>query len=485
VYLVVLLASLVASSAVGGQRTATQSFPRGQLLDVASGSGAGQRFAVYLPTGYDPARPAPVIYLLDPRGRARVPAALFQPAAERFGYILVSSYNSVSDGQAQPNLLAMQAMWRDTHDWFAVDDRRVYIAGFSGTARTACLIAHHMPDTFTGVIGAGAGFHPDYPPSKQTKFLYFGTAGSADYNFYEMWKLDERLASLDLGYRIEGFDGAHSWMTPELAARAVEWFELRSMQRGSRPRDEALIEAWWRRDESAARALAAGGRALDASRRYAALARDYAGLRETAAAAADASELSKSPEARRQLEQRQRARKLASIWTENAMLAIAEAFKAGTDTPAVPAADLVTTLEVARLKKAASGPDAEAALEARRRLHAIEVQVGFYLPREAIEHTEYERAAYYLAIAVQMDDASPVSWFLTGVVRARLREPRQAIAALARAVDAGYRDLARLESEPAFLKLRTDPAFQALVERVRAAGDSPPTRGIDRLPPMH
>jgi hypothetical protein len=85
-------------------------------------------------------------------------------------------------------------------------------------------------------------------------------------------------------------------------------------------------------------------------------------------------------------------------------------------------------------------------------------------------------------MAVQMDVASPVWCLLTGVTRARLRAPREALAALTRAVDAGFRDLARLESEPAFARLRSDPAFQAIVARVRAAGDNAQTRGIDRLP---
>ena len=38
-----------------------------------------------------------------PAGRALVPMQRFQPAAERLGYIVMSSYNTLSDGPAEPN----------------------------------------------------------------------------------------------------------------------------------------------------------------------------------------------------------------------------------------------------------------------------------------------------------------------------------------------------------------------------------------------
>ena len=72
---------------------------------------------------------------MDPRGRALVPLSLFKDAAERLGYILLSSYNTVSDGAAEPNVRALDAMLQEAQEHFAVDERRIYLAGFSGTAR--------------------------------------------------------------------------------------------------------------------------------------------------------------------------------------------------------------------------------------------------------------------------------------------------------------------------------------------------------------
>jgi hypothetical protein len=409
-----------------------------------------------------------VLYVMDPRRRALVPMALFQPAAERFGYIVISSYNTISDESMEPNLRAVQAMWTDTHDWFRVDDRRVYLAGFSGTARTAWLLARHLAGTFTGVIGAAAGSHPDYPPTPEFRFHYFATVGTVDYNFYELQRLEERLASVGLRHRVEWFVGPHNWMPEPLATQAIEWMELQAMRAGLRPVDMALVDAWWARDEAAAKAWLEAGRALSASWRYAAMARDYAGLRPLDGVAENAVSLGASPTAKQELEERQGAARENAIWTKTAMSIISEAFAVGADAPAMPAEQLARELEVAGLRKAVASADAEAAREAQQRLNSIEVQLGFYLPREALARAEYVRAAYYLQVAVQMDERSSVSWYLTAVARARLREPRGAAAALAHAIDCGYRDLAEFEAEPAFRNVAADPAFAAAAQRLRA-----------------
>lgn len=474
VVLSILTAAFLAAG--GSARSAPVSrpqpeFPRGQLVEhVESTSFPQQRYAMYVPGSHDPARPAPILYLMDPRGRARVPAELFRPVAERFGYILISSYNTISDTNMEPNLRALQAMWSDTHDWFRIDDQRVYLAGFSGTARTACLLARHLSGTFTGVIGAAAGFHPDYPPTKDFRFAYFGTAGDVDYNHYEMQRLEEQLAATGLRHRVEGFVGPHSWMPSELAAEAVEWMELQAMRAGLRPADAALVDAWWQRDEARAEEDVEAGRLIEASWRYGAMARDYESLQETAAAARRESELGGTPEARRELQARQRAYENYQIWVASAMQMISESFRPGSAQPAITDAELATELEVARLRRAADGPDPAAALEAQRRLNSIEVQLGFYLPRDALATAEYLRAEHYLSVAIRMDDQSPVSWYLMAVTQARLREPAESLKALGRAVEVGYRDAAAVEAERAFDALRTRPEFAALLGRMRNAG---------------
>jgi len=460
-------------------------FAKGQLVEnVGSRSSASQRFTMYIPTSYDPSLPAPVLYLMDPRGRARVAAKLFQPAAERYGYILVSSHNSASDGPAEVNLHAMQAMWDDSHEWFTIDSKRAYVAGFSGTARVASLLARHLPHAITGVIGSAAAYHPDVHPSRETRFLYFGTVGDTDYNFHEMEALEASLVSLDLPHRIERFQGTHSWMPPALALRAVEWLDLRAMQAGSRPRDAALIDAWWQRDDDAARRALADGRDLDAARRLAGMARDFAGLRDTASVRAEATRILSASSTRSQVKRRQADGRASREWVRHAMGVIADAFPEGADAPVRTPAELERALELARLKKLAAGPGSDQAVEAQRRLNEIEVQLGFYLPVDALNAAQPRRADYYLSVAFQIDHRSPVSWYLLARTCARTGARTDALAALEHAYEVGFRDLALLEADAAFERLRPDPRYAAVVALLRASGDVLDRATVDR-PPAH
>lgn len=480
--IIVLLAVLEVGTA---PRATPEIIAKGRLVEhVASATAPGQEFTVYLPTGYDPSRPAPILYLMDPRGRARVAAKLFQPAAERFGYILVSSHNTASDVAAEGNLQAMQAMWTDSHDWFTIDDTRVYVAGFSGTARLATLMARQLPTVFTGVIGSAAAFHPDVRPSRESAFLYFGTVGDADYNFHEMETLEAQLASLNLPHRISRFPGSHSWMPADRAMQALEWFELRAMQAGTRPRDAALIEAWWQRDDEAARTALAAGRALDAARQLSAMARDFYGLRDLADVRTEASRVTATDRARQQLKRRQASASASNEWKRYAMSLVAFAYPEGADAATVAAADLARMLDVERMKQVAGGDDEEA-LEARRRLAEMEVQLGFYLPAVAAESGDQARASYYLGIALQINDWNPVPWYLLARTSARLNDVNDTFEALERAFESGFRDLALTEEDPAFARVRSRAEFAQFLGRLRASGDTLDLLTVDRPPPAN
>ena len=460
-------------------------FSAGQrLVDLPSESNPGQRFTVYVPKGFDPSKPTRILYLLDPRRRAEVPIKLFQPAADRFGYVLISSHNTLSDGPMEPNLYAVQAMWDDSHRWFNVDPRRTYLAGFSGTARTASLIARHKPDAITGIIGAAAGFHPDVRPSADRQFLYFGTVSDGDYNFHEVELLEQSLITAKAAHRVARFEGPHSWMTPSLATEAIEWLELRAMRAGTRERDDVLVNAWWTRDDAAARAAEAAGALLDAARRYAAMVRDYEGLRDTTAVKALARRLDDSHEVQDAAKKRRSAAVAAKQWIDTSMEVIAESFAPAESMPVRTIPQLVDALGISKLQKAAAQKGAPGAVEAQRRLNELEVHLGFYLPHEAMTMGELMRASYYLSVSMAINDQSPVAWYLSASVSARLGNAGPAVASLRRAVDAGFRDLAGLRANSAFQKLRAHPDYLTIVERLGSLTEDLDVLTVERPPSL-
>src|SRR4051812_443794 len=88
------LASLAACAAPAAAQT-PRATPGAVVRRVVSPSDSTQSYALYLPSQWSPGRRWPVLVLMDPGGRAGVPMQRFQDAAERNGWIVASSYNTV------------------------------------------------------------------------------------------------------------------------------------------------------------------------------------------------------------------------------------------------------------------------------------------------------------------------------------------------------------------------------------------------------
>jgi tetratricopeptide (TPR) repeat protein len=84
-----------------------------------------------------------------------------------------------------------------------------------------------------------------------------------------------------------------------------------------------------------------------------------------------------------------------------------------------------------------------------------------------LERKSYDAAARSLSIAADMQPQWPSTWFELARAHALGGNAKQAIQALEKAVDAGLRDAAQIEAEPAFEKLRGTAQFAAIVERAK------------------
>lgn len=428
------------------------------MVESLHGQDREQTYALYVPTSYDPARPAPIVYLLDPRGRALVPLERFRSGAEALGFVLASSYRSRSDEATDPNTPALRAMWVDTHLRLALDDRRAFLAGFSGTARAACALAAAAQGAVAGVMGVGAGFRTGHPVGRDLGFLYFGAVGDTDFNYDEMQELDRTLHERGVPYRYEVFPGPHDWMPEAVATRALEWMALRS--HSSPP--EPFLEAAWNRDVGRARELEAAGRLHEAWRLWSWISRDYAGRRDTSEARTRAEGLAASDarKAAEKAERKRRERERAAVARARQKVALARA----SDEP-MPLPVLLSELQIPDWRRL-SRKDGEEGLSAQRVLNAIQSQVAFYLPRDASQRGAYAEAAFFLTIASEIQPEDPQVWYRLAAAQAQAGRPKEALHALARSIDAGFSDRARLEGDADLASLRRDPGFPRLLARL-------------------
>lgn len=253
---------------------------------VTSTSNPSQSYTVYLPSTYVEEQSWPVVFIMDPRGRALPALNKFKNAAEALGYILVSSLNTRSDGPSEPNAEALNAMINDTFKHFSVDTTRLYLAGFSGTARLSWLFGYQLKKYVSGVIGFGAGqangmVLPAKVRLEGVAFDFYGGSGYHDFNYFEMVQLDELLDQLNFTHRIVFYEGLHAWPDSKVCNDALYWMELMAMKRGLKPKNSTFIDRLLAQKTIEAGQLLNDGNSFRAFNKYLAIVEDFNALENT------------------------------------------------------------------------------------------------------------------------------------------------------------------------------------------------------------
>ncbi len=451
-----VLAAIVAAFALPA---AAQEHARGRLVEgVASARDPSQTYTLYLPEDYRPDRRWPALLIFDPRGRSALAAELFRDAAETYGWILLSSGGTRSDGPMAPNRRALAALWPEVHERFATDPRRIYAAGFSGGAMLGWALGRNVPTgELAGVIGSGGRLETGNREQEIT-FPCFGAAGTTDFNYTPMRRVHQQLAGWGTPQRLEFFGGPHRWMPAELAREGVEWLELLAMKTGLRDPDGELIAALYARDTGQARALEAAGRELEAARRYRAIAATFDGLRAVEEARLEAARLEATAAVARALKQEKRGDDFEQAQLRRMFAALA---KIRTE-PELSARRLIVELRISELHKRAADPTYEGTV-ARRLLETLFTQTYFYLTRDALARGDSDAAVKTLTVAAAVKPERPDVWYALARAWARTGSRKPALEALEKAVAAGFADRQQLEADPDLEGLRRLAGYRQLI----------------------
>jgi len=182
---------------------------------------SSQTYTAYIPSGYSPGSLTALLIFLDPAARGGVPVRQYVSLAEEHHIIMAGSGNSRNfDGQSSVD--AFVAVYNDIVSRFTIDPARVWLAGFSGGARAATLIAANYP-VVTGVIGCGAGFPGEMELSPGTMKAYAGLVGDRDMNFVEMMENSRYLSEKQIPNLLISFSGEHVWPPVQHTGVVIEW----------------------------------------------------------------------------------------------------------------------------------------------------------------------------------------------------------------------------------------------------------------------
>jgi predicted esterase len=447
-HLAVLLGIPAAAAALFVGLCQAEEFARGSLVErVVCLKDAGQSYALYLPSSFDPARPWPALFLFDAGARGPLAVQAFRDAAETYGWILVGSNNS-RNGPARENGLAAVAVWEDVSSRLPLDGRRIYTSGFSGGARVGSSFPRFIGRAIAGTIGCGAGLASGLEPGNLKAGAYFGIAGLADFNYGEMKGLDRAFDPSGVPHRFFFFEGTHDWPDPASCSRAVAWLEIMAMKQGLRPKDRQMAAAAIGRELDEARVLEAAGRiywAVDRLEAAALLAEDLdLGLPDLTGLAARIEGL----KARREFGRFLGAEKARDLETNDFRAGFSRAFGAVEDPEtggarAVP--DVLREMKIAFLRKDAKS---KGTVEERSLASRLLFEFSFAAQSRATElyrQGDLVRVAAFLDLAIAACEEGlrreKGLHFDRACVAAVSGEKKTALKFLSSAVDKGFADL--------------------------------------------
>ncbi len=185
---------------------------------------------VYVPKGYSSSSPAPLILMLHGAGGdAEGALNILQKLADPVGAILlaVDSRSSTWDiiiSQYGPDIAFIDRALAQTFSRYAIDNRRMAIAGFSDGASYALSVGITNGDLFTHVIAFSPGFMA--PADQIGSPQLFISHGKRD-NVLPIDRCSRRIVPQlqQAGYQVlyQEFDGPHT-VPGAIAQKALEWF---------------------------------------------------------------------------------------------------------------------------------------------------------------------------------------------------------------------------------------------------------------------
>lgn len=428
-----------------------------------------QTYTLYLPSTYSPAKRWPLLLIFDPTQRGTEAASIFREAAERRGWILMSSNQTRSDefdeADRKRNRAAIRALWAEAHTRFSTDHRRIYASGWSGGAMFSIQLGARVQ--LAGVIGCGGRLVGD--ELKNAKYPHFGAAGMTDFNYIPMRKIDEQFAKNRAPHRFESFEGGHQWMPRALAAAAIDWMDIVAMRDGVLAHDDALIDATLQSGIERAGVLEKQNKLPEAIRQLVWMSETFDGLRPVAELRARIEHLEADP----RIPQIRAAEKRAFEFEERTLDRISTTLAGVGKAEMLPAVGkVVSDLQIAHLRAQADKGSFEGDA-AKRVLASLMGELAFYRYREVVAEKNLSMAILLLSVAEQVEPRSIGVKYNLACTYVRRGERKRALAALRRAVDSGFRNAERMQTDEALAPLRGEPEFQALLrtveERARSA----------------
>ena len=410
-------------------------------------------YALYLPKSYDPALSYPLIIAFDPHAAGKLPVDLFREEAERFGYIVAGSYNSKNGVALDINASVYDVMRRDILHRLSIDSTRIYTAGFSGGSRVASFTAISQGG-ISGVIGCSAGF-PQIDKPITSRFSYLGIVGNADFNYSEMKALDKALEEARFVHHLLVFDGTHAWPPASIIPSIFNWLELDAMRRKLKPADANYISRVKDKYQKETDSLHRNNNITGEYSACIEASQFLNGVNDISSFMIRAKQLSNTPEVKKQIEE--------DDWLTKKETQLQQYY-----TQAIgPQSEDWWRAEVKRL----NGPESNNIVMTERTMYKRVLSylslAAYMQANGALKAGDLEKAGYFIRVYAIVDTTNPEAPYLEAGWFAEQGKDYEALKSLSKAINLGFTDIKRLESDPAFARINGSPGYESALNRMR------------------
>jgi len=415
---------------------------------VSCKSDPSQTYCLYLPSNYEIGKVYPIIYAFDPHGNGRIPVALIKNTAENLGYIVVGSNNSRNGLRPERLNQILSTLFADTQNKLSIDSKRVYLVGFSGGARVACMVAQGVSGV-SGVIACSAGFQP----SRNTLgFHFIGVAGSQDMNYLEMKKLNGTLDSLRIPNQFIVFKGKHQWPNESTVSEAITMLDIYATKELVIPKNSQLIANYLSSCKGRIETLRSFSNGDSLVLAYSIATRTIQTLEGVANSdeiKSVANELSAKLEVQKYFASQQQLEKYEELKQNEFM----ESFGSKPQT--------WWDVQIKQLNAEKEGVKRDVS---KRLLGFISLSCYSYVNR-ALQNHNWEAAKYFTSIYCQVDPENPDGWYALACLQANIGKPNVAIESLKKAIQFGFSDISKLKTDPLLTNLRGLPEFANITKK--------------------
>ena len=407
-----------------------------------------QSYTAYFPVSYKPGVAFPVIIVFDAHARSKIAANKFKQIADEFSYLVIVS-NNAKNGLKTINQ-TINALFDDVFQRFNIDTRRVYTAGFSGGARIASSIAINKGG-IAGVLAVAGGL-PQVGQKVSHKFDFAAIVGIDDFNYQELKALDKQMESLHFPHSLIIAQNGHEWPNSKVLHSAVSWLEIQAMKRADIPVNDNLIRNYSQQMADSINSLVLKNKLYDAKKLYEQFLSTLDDLYDISDFQKSYSELLKNPELKKQ---EQQTEGLAKKEAEKQQLYIS-LFKAQSFSK--------ISNEINELNTGFKAKNEFKKHSAKRLLNYTSM-LSYIFTDNTLKSGDLNLTAKYLDIYKKVDKDNPDYYYFEACVSATHKKTDSAIKNLQKAVEFGFFDTEKLETESCFNEIRKSDEFKTIIAK--------------------